>query len=206
MQRRLKLGELLVERSETLSADGQAVEVPAGMVHHWTGAVLIPDAKLEEVLAWVQNYAEMERNFAEVERSELLNRNDDTFDIFLRLKRKKVLTVHYATEHRVQYREHGTDRVSSVSVATKIAELDQAGTTAEREKPDDENRGFLWRLRSYWRFEQGEGGVWVECESISLSRAIPKGAAWMIRGFVESVPRESLEAALEPLRAAFSSQ
>jgi len=33
-----------------------------------------------------------------------------------------------------------------------------------------DDRGFLWRLNAYWRYEQVAGGVIAECESITLSR------------------------------------
>ena len=60
--------------------------------------------------------------------------------------------------------------------------------------------GFLWRLNSYWRFQEENGGVFVECESISLSRAIPFGLGWLLKGIIESVPQESLESTLTSIR------
>ena len=130
--------------------------------------------------------------FQEVEKSRLIRREGDTFRIFYRLKRKKVITVVYNTEHTVVYSRQGPKNESSRSVATKIAELDNAGSADEREMAAGEDNGFMWRLNSYWRFTERDGGVVVECESISLSRSIPFGLAWAVRSFVESVPRESL--------------
>ena len=83
---------------------------------------------------------------------------------------------------------------------TRVAELENPGTPREREKPFDQARGFLWRLNSYWRFKGEADGVIVECESVSLSRGIPLGVAWMVKSFVESVPKESLENALLPIK------
>jgi hypothetical protein len=62
--------------------------------------------------------------------------------------------------------------------------------------------GFLWRMNSYWRFEEKERGVYVEVESISLTRDIPTGLGWMIRPFVTSIPRESLLMTLGSTRSA----
>ena len=64
----------------------------------------------------------------------------------------------------------------------------------------------MWRLESYWRFEEGDGGTFVECESVSLSRSIPAAAEWLVRSFIESVPRESLEGTLLPIREHFHSE
>jgi hypothetical protein len=176
------------------------VEIPHGMAHHWLGAVLVPGAEVEELVRWLQEYDDHDRRFREVEDSRLLSRNDDRFEVFLRLRRKKIVTVHYATEHEVVYRRHDSGRYSSVSRATRIAEIENAGTPEEREKPPGTDRGFLWRLHSYWRFQEVPGGVVVECESLSLSRGIPRAVAWIVEPYLDSVPRESLESTLLPIQ------
>ncbi|HEY7697349.1 MAG TPA: hypothetical protein VIE88_02985, partial [Vicinamibacteria bacterium] len=86
------------------------------------------------------------------------------------------------------------------SVATRIRQIDDAGSAKERELPPDEDSGYLYRLQSYWRFEERDSGTYVECESVSLSRDTPQGTEWLVRKFIDSVPRESLENALEPIR------
>ena len=97
-------------------------------------------------------------------------------------------------------RQHGSERASSRSFTTRIAEIEDAGEATESEKPVGDDRGFLWRLNSYWRFQEEDGGGFVECESISLSRSIPFGLGWLIKGCVESIPRESLENKLASIR------
>src|SRR5262249_46720117 len=134
-----------------------------------------------------------------------LSHDADNYRIFLRLTRTKVLTVHYNTEHAVDYHSYGPGRTSSRSVSTKIAEIDDAGTASEKEMPIGNDSGFMWRLNSYWRFREQDGGVVVECESVSLSRGIPFGLGWMIGGYVESIPRESLESMLTSIREGASS-
>jgi len=180
------------------------VKIPGGMVHHWLGAVFVPDVEVEDLVRWLQEYDEHDERFAEVEDSRLLSRDGDTFEIFLRLRRKKIVTVDYATEHEVVYRSHGSGRYSSVSRATRIAELEDAGTRDEEEKPPGSDHGFLWRLHSYWRFQQVPGGVVVECESLSLSRGVPAVVRWLVAPYLDSVPRESLESTLLPIRRRWS--
>ena len=136
----------------------------------------------------------------EVEKSQLVSREGPEFRIFYRLRRKKVITVFYNTLHTVVYRQQDAQRASSRSATTRIAELDHPGEPGESEKPVGDDRGFLWRLNSYWRFMEADGGVFVECESISLSRSIPFGLSWLIKGYVESIPRESLESTLTSIR------
>jgi len=196
----IKGGRVAIQKMTTRAANGKEIDVPDGMMHHWLGAIFIPNIKLQTVIQWVQNYDQHQRYFKEVEQSKLVSRDGDTFKIFLRFVRKKVVTVHYNTHHTVVYRTHADDRVSSRSFTTRIAELEDPGTSSEKEKPIGDDSGFFWRLNSYWRLKEIDGGVVVECESISLSRSIPFGFGWLIKGFIESVPRESLESTLVSTR------
>lgn len=198
----LAAGRVFARKMETRNEEGGKLPIQAGMVHHWMGSVLVRGAELSNVLEWVQNYSNHAKYFEEVEESRLVDRAGDVFHVFLRLKRKKLITVHYATEHTVEYRTRGPKRVSSRSEATRIAEIENPGMPAERERPQGKDRGYLWRLNSYWRFEEVAEGVIVECESVSLSRDVPTGLSWLVAPFIRSVPRESLEATLAPMRDA----
>lgn len=204
--RRLRSGDIDKRRLETLESDGGSIAIPKGMVHHWVGDVFVPGASVEDVVRWVTDYDQHERYFDEVEASRLLSRSGNDYEIFLRLRRTKVITVHYNTEHEVVYRNHGPGRVSSRSHSTRIAEVVDAGTPDERENPPGEDRGFLWRLNSYWRFKEVEGGVVVECETVSLSRSIPAAFRWLVGRYIDSVPKESLDATLAPIRAAYGTK
>jgi hypothetical protein len=202
----LQKGQVSIHRMDTLAANGRDIPVPDGMIHHWLGGIFVPGVTLQALLEWLQDYDQHERYFMEVEESQLLSREGQEFQIFYRLRRKKVITVFYNTLHAVIYRQHGAQRASSRSATTRIAELDHPGEPAESEKPVGDDRGFLWRLNSYWRFLEADGGVFVECESISLSRSIPFGLGWLIKGYVESIPRESLENTLTSIRNAIKSR
>lgn len=196
----LRNGQVDIRRFQTTDAGGRELSVPDGMIHHWLGTMFVPQTTLPSLLEWLQDYDQHERYFLEVEQSKLLSRDGPEFKIFYRLRRKKVITVYYNSFHTVVYRQHDPRRVSSRSFTTKIAELDQPGEPGEKEKTVGNDSGFLWRLNSYWRFQEEDGGVFVECESVSLSRAIPFGLSWLIKGYVESIPRESLEGTLTSIR------
>ena len=90
--------------------------------------------------------------------------------------------------------------------ATRIAELANAGTKNEREKVPGDDNGFLWRLNAYWRYEQVDGGVLIECESVSLSRVVPFAVRLFVSPIVERIARESLERTLVSLRATLSAK
>ena len=67
--------------------------------------------------------------------------------------------------------------------------------------PAGRDRGFLWRLNSYWAFNERDGGVYVECEAISLSRSIPSALAWLLDPMVRNLPKEFLGDTLTATRA-----
>ena len=132
---------------------------------------LIPGATLERTLALVQDYGRHKVVYQpEVIDSRILSHNGNDFHIYLRLLKKKVITVVLASEHDVKYTQLDKTRWRSVSRTTKIAEVEHAGKPDEREKLPGTGEGFLWRLNSYWRFEERDGGTWVECEAISDPR------------------------------------
>lgn len=196
----IKSGKVYAERMKTLDSAGKEIPVSGALIHHWYGAIFMPGVKLEPLLRWIQDYDQHQKYFKEVEKSKLLSRDGDNFRVYLRLVRTKVVTVHYNTEHAAEYRMNGPGRASSSSVSTKIAEIDDAGTASEKEYPVGNDSGYMWRLNSYWRFREQDGGVVVECESVSLSRGIPYGLGWLIADYVESIPRESLESTLTSIR------
>jgi putative flippase GtrA len=196
-------GNISVHRLARPQPAGQEVSVPDGKIHHWAGAIFVPNTNVEAVLQHLSKYAGREsEHYDDVIASKLLARDGDRYRVFLKLRRTKVVTVTYNTEHAVEYRRLGSARATGRSVSTRIAELENAGTPQEREKPDGRDQGFLWRLNAYWRYEAANGGVLIECESMSLSRDVPALLKWFVGGMVEGVARESLERTLSSLKRA----
>jgi hypothetical protein len=197
-------GKILVEKMKTLNPRGRKIKVPAGTLHHWRGSVFIPDVDLETVLTQVRNPARQKDLQEDVLESRILEENDDSLRLYLKLVRSKIVTVTYNTEHLIEYQRHGEGLASSRSIATKIAELEDAGTTSEREKPEGKDHGFLWKLNSYWRYQQVDGGVLVECESLTLSRGVPVILAPFVKPIITNVARESMQRTLSSMRDRFS--
>ena len=192
-----------IPRARPGGPDGTARD---GKIHHWAGAVFVPNASLDTVLARVSALAGREQDhYEDVVRSRLLTRDGSRYRIFMRLRRSNVVTVTYDTEHEVQSRRMGATRAGARSVATRIAELESAGTAQERQKPPGSDSGYLWRLNAYWRYEATDGGVMIECESVSLSRSIPMVFRPFVTGMVERVARDSLERTLVGLRRTLTS-
>ena len=193
-------GEVRVFRMQTHGRDGTPIEIPNGEIHHWRGSIFVPSATLDDVLLELRRPLAQDDLQPDVLESRVLEREGTRSRIFLKLRRKKFVTVHFNTEHAVEYTRHDDRRTSSRSVATRIAELDHAETPNETEKPVGRDRGFLWRLNSYWRYEETARGVIIECESVSLSRSIPSAVRWMVGPLVDRAARESMERTLVSMR------
>ncbi len=197
---KLKNGEVVIEHLETRE-NGRPIAVPNGLIHHWIGTVFVPGASLTQTVAFLQDYNNQTRYYApDVERSRLMAKNGNEFKVFLRLRKHKVVTAVLDTNYDVTYRSLGADRAVCRSVSTRIAEVANPGEKNESEKPVGNDSGFMWRLNSYWRFEQRDGGTYVQLEAISLTRDIPAGLSWLVAPFVNSIPRESLEFTLQRTR------
>jgi putative flippase GtrA len=180
------------------------VEAPAvadGKIHHWIGAIFIPGMSVPTIVDRIQQGAGHEsEHYEDVLASRLIERHGDRLRVFMKLRRTNLITVTYNTEHAIEYKRISATRAMARSVATKIAELADAGTPEERERSSDDDNGFLWRLNAYWRYEAVAGGVIIECESVSLSRAVPLLVRPVANPIVDRVARESLNRTLTGLR------
>ncbi len=192
----LRRGDILIEGLP------ETPEITGGLLHVWSGAMFVPGATGPEVLAVLQDYDRHQEWYPEPVESKLLSQDGDVYRGYLKLRRKKVITVVLSTEHEAQYSQVSDNRWYGRSYSTKIAEVEDWDTPKEKELPVGEDHGFLWRLYAYWFIEEAEDGVFVESVSVSLSRQIPFGLGWVVKPFVTSLPRESLEGMLQATRVA----
>ena len=198
----VRAGEPFISRVETRD-NGQSLYVPDGLVHHWVGLVFAPGATLEQSLRLMQDYDRHAVLFRPaVTRSKLLARDTDVFRVHLRFFMKKVITVVVDTESEARFTRVAPDRASSRIRSLHVNEVEDPGTPRERMMPEGNDGGYLWRLNTYWRFLERDGGTYVQCESITLTRSIPFGLRWLIGPFLTSIPRESLTFVLETTRKA----
>jgi hypothetical protein len=176
-------------------------KIPDGLIHDWIGAAFLPATNLKETLTLIQDYDNHKKVYKpEVMDSRLINHRGDEYQIYLRLLKKKILTVVLDTDHEVKYRSVDAKRCVCNSHTTRIAEVQNAGSAKEQVLPPDAGYGFLWCLNSYWRFQEREDGVCVECRAISLTRDVPLGLGWVIEPIIQKLPKESLIKTLECTR------
>jgi hypothetical protein len=197
---RLKHDEVLMRR---LDPKTKGDELSGGMIHDWQGLVFIPGAKIDDVLGILQDYNQHASYYApDVERARIESRNGDHFRVYMRFRRHKVVTVVLNTEHEVNYFRDSATRAHSRSSAVRIAEVEDPGAAEEKEKTPGNDNGYLWKMETWWRLEERDGGVYVQNEVVSLTRDIPMGLGWLIEPFITSIPKETLQFTLEATRKA----
>ena len=202
MLARLHGGAVVVEQVPSArDGRGHDIGIIDGSVHHWRGTVLVPGVTLDSVLEVVQSPDTATHRQEDLLWSRVIPRGDGRQTLTARIKRTKVVTVVYDTEYDVRYERLAPTRALSDSISTRIVEIEHAGTPRERAIPAGMDHGYLWRLNSYWRYEQVDGGVLIEVESLTLSRDVPRIIGPLVAPVVNSTARESLSTTLASVRA-----
>lgn len=196
---RLRRGELIAEQVTS----GAGTELPGALLHDWRGAAFVPGGKAADFERTMKDFGGYPQIYApQVVSARVLSRDGDHFQVTMRVRQKHVLTVVMDTAYDVTFGRLDARHGYSISRSTQISEIDAPGTAHERALAPGEEHGFLWRMNTYWSYEERDGGLYIEIESVSLSRSIPVGLGWAVGPFVESVPRESLEFTLQATRNA----
>ena len=187
---RLRQGELIIEQI----TPSTTVDLPGAMLYHWRGTAFAPGAKAADFERLMKNFDAYPQNYSpQILQSKILSQQGDHFQVLMRVRQKHVITVVMDTTYDVTFARLDALRGYSISRSTQISEIDSPGSRHERALTSSEEHGFLWRLYTYWTYEERDGGLYMQIESVSLTRSIPTGLGWAIGPFVESVPRESLE-------------
>jgi hypothetical protein len=187
------------------AADG--VQAPGAMIQDWVGTMFLPGATLGQVQSVLQDYPDY-KNFyhPKVIESRQIDHQGDEYDILLRMYEKHILTVVLNTTYHVRYQMPDAEHLIVSSRSTHVGEVRDPDKSYVDEVPQGSDSGFLWRLNSYWRFEAADGGVYARCEAISLSRDVPPGLGWLLKGFLENFPRDSMKNTLRGTKAAVEAQ
>jgi putative flippase GtrA len=212
--------EARIERDESTPCSpdgkpsGESLGVPGGTIHRWTGCTLVPGTSVGAIVDGLMHPGTPPPQ-EDVVASRVLSRQGDGLRVYLRIVRRTILTVTYDTEHDVTFSRPRPDLATSRSIATRIvesAEPAEPGASAasapsgepSRAGETGRDRGFLWKLNSYWRYIQTDRGVRVELESISLSRDVPMLLKPIASPIITRVARESITRALDAIRARFA--
>lgn len=187
---RLRRGELIVEEL----TPSPAPDLPGAMLHHWRATAFASGATAASLDHLLRDFAAYPRIYApQVEQARVLAQQGDRMQATMRVRQHHVLTVVLDTAYDIAFGRLDPHHGYSLARSTRVAEIADAGEKTEHALSPADDHGFLWRQNTYWSYEDRDGGVYLQLESVSLTRAIPTGLGWAVRPFVESVPRESIE-------------
>jgi hypothetical protein len=199
LRERVRAGEILVQPAK---GNGET-SVPSGLIHDWMGAMFIPGATLRDTFEIIHDYDDYKQLYKPgVVDSKLLSQEGNDYDFYLRLRRKDIMTVVMNTRYKSECLPIDGSRWFSRTYSTHVAEVEDPGGPGEAELPVGTGHGFLWRLNSFTRFEERDGGVYIELESVALTRNVPFLLGWIIQPVITRVARESMATALNSTRAA----
>lgn len=194
--------ESLAAQPAKIYPNSSGLEIGHGLIHDWTAVTTLPGVKKERVIAILEDFSKHAAIYPEVVSGRVERREGDRIFGFHRLRKKKVLEVNLEANYQLDRLPTPPSRYASRSVATKIVEVESAGTKSEHKLEPGHDHGFLWRLQTYWTLEDTPDGLWMEVRSISLTRNVPMGLGWAVKPIVKELPRESLEALLDATRRA----
>jgi len=188
----LQQGQIYIEELYTRE-DHHTIHIPSGLVHHWVGVIFIPKATLAEADAVLNDFKdEPEIYKPDIRKARLIEQNGSGSKIYLQFYSKTLVTVVLNAYFDVVETRLGSTRIQSASRSTRVAEVEGWGSPDEHERPEGNDHGYMWRLNSYWRIEEKDGGAYVENESITLTRTVPTLLAWLINPLTKSIPHDVL--------------
>ena len=173
--------------------------MPAGLIHDWIGTALIPDTTIKNVLSAVRDYGNYKVHYKpSVVDSKLLSSSGPCERYSMRVVNKEVVAqTALDMEYETCYFRIDERRLYSITHTTRVQEIEHYGQANEQELPLNQGSGYVWRLYSVARFEQRDGGTYVEVEAIALSRDIPIALRWLVNPIVRRVSKNSMLVCLQ---------
>jgi hypothetical protein len=198
----LQQGEVYIEELHTRE-NQHPIHIPSGLIHHWVGVIFVPNSTASQVEAVLHDYDdEAEIYKPDIRKAKLIEQNGDDLKIYLQFYSRTIVTVVLNAYFTVVEKQLGAKRIQSVSRSTRVAEVANWDGPDEHERPDGGDHGYMWRLNSYWRIEEKDGGAYVENESITLTRTVPPLLEWLIDPLTKSIPHDVLVHTLTNTRKA----
>lgn len=186
---RLRMGEVLLERL----TPGTQLAGHGALLHDWRATAFVPNARSADFDHLLRDTAGYPRVFApQVLQAKALTGPGEPLQLQMRVEQHHGLTVTLDTTYNITFGQLDPQHAWSTSRSTGITELEHPGTSRERSLTPDQEHGFLWRQNTYWSYEERDGGLYLQLESVSLTRDIPLGLGWIAGPYLNTIPRESL--------------
>lgn len=197
---RLRSGEIVVSPDDPETPR----HIPGGLIHHWIGAAFIPNATLSQLLATVRNYGSYPKYYPSVTASKLLAR-DGSVDHFRSLELHQAMfstRIAMDADFDAEYLPAGEKRAYSIASTTRLQQVQDYGASDQHELEPMAPTAYLWALTTISRYEEKDGGVYLELEAMALSRDVPFALRWLVDPFVRKASVTTLYGSLKQTREA----
>jgi hypothetical protein len=197
MARRARQNEVLVT-----VRDPQ--DVPQGMIHDLVGVVFVPNANLDQALNVIESYDRYREFFKPLmSKCAVVARDGNQVRVNV-VATQKIFSVVAAveTDQQIQVVRLDPRRAYITSSALRIQEIADYGRPTEHPFPENRRPGFVWREVAIERLEERDGGVYIELETVVLSRGIPVEVRWLIKPIVDELSRRLMTEGLNDTRKA----
>jgi len=199
---RVARGEIVV--SPVISHGSR--RVPNGLIHDWIGGIFIPGATIKSLSAVTHNYDKYKEFYKPiVVDSKSLACAEDVRQFSMVWRYKMFITAAIKAEYKARDVKVDSRRGYSLVDTVQVQEIENYGTAEERLLPPGTGNGYVWRLHSIARYEQRDGGVYLELEAIALTRDIPGSVRWFVGSIVNHLSKNSLATTLQQTRDAVKS-
>jgi hypothetical protein len=195
---RLKRGEILIRPAGPKGSR----QAPSALIHDWIGLIFIPNTSLAEVLAQARSYEQYPAIYRPSVVSGKLISRDGNVDRYALMINQDVLAIKAGLEgdYRTEYHQIGPHDWYSFTRSTRLQEITGFGRSDQKLLPTDKGNGFVWRIYSSVKYEEADGGVYIQFEAAALSRTVPRSLGWLVNPLVERLSRSALSTTLHKMR------
>lgn len=192
---RLRAGEIVVSPA----GSHVPMKVPSGLIHDWVGDAFLPNVTIPDVLRVVRDYGRYKNIYQPNvldSKPTATSEGEDRFSLLL-MNKSVIARTALDSDYRSSYTRLDDQHWYSVTETTRIQEVAEYGASSQHTLPANQGTGLIWRLYSVTRFQERDGGVYVEVEAIALSRDVPVSLRWLVDPIVRRVSRSSLVTSLQ---------
>ena len=185
-------------------AGGDGIQtMPDSLIHHWRGTVFIRGVTLDQVVSVSRAYRDYPKIFPPVIAATVLSDEGEALRVQFRMKQSAAgMTATLDMWSNIRYVKSDAAHAHVLSSSDTIREVQNAGRATERYVAAGHESGYLWRGATFTRFAESDGGVYMEMETIGLSRAFPPLLGWIIEPIARRIGRASVEDSVQEFRRA----
>lgn len=179
------------------------IPVPSGLVHYWIGTVFIPNAHVAELVNVLQDYGAYAAIYNPgVIQSKLLSHDRNDFTYRLEFAQKGFgIKAGLLGDFKSTYYRLTPEVGYSITQATALTEVANVGAPREHPLTFEDSHGYVEKVFTIVRYRQVDGGIYVEVETLTLSRDIPAPIRWAVAPLIRRFSRQTMADTLERLRS-----